>query len=142
MGTATEWQKTVEKRLSNHDVIVYNPRRDDWDSSWVQSIANPQFKEQVDWELSYLEKASIVFFNFDKSGQSPITLMELGYIIGRKIDLFCNDSIVVCCPDGFWRKGNVEVLCDRFGVKVHNYLGDAIKELEKLVDQRISCMKD
>ena len=25
------------------------------------------------------------------------------------------EKLIVCCPEGFWRKGNVEVVCARFG---------------------------
>jgi hypothetical protein len=39
-----------------------------------------------------------------------ITLFELG--------LFARSGkLVVCCPDGFWRKGNVDVVCKRYGVE-------------------------
>jgi hypothetical protein len=25
-------------------------------------------------------------------------------------------KLLVCCPEGFWRKGNVEIVCARYGV--------------------------
>jgi hypothetical protein len=25
----------------------------------------------------------------------------------------------VCCEEGFWRKGNVEVVCNRYGVRLY-----------------------
>ena len=56
MGKAENWQDKVERLLANEDIIIYNPRRDDWNSSWVQSKDNPQFREQVEWELDYAEK--------------------------------------------------------------------------------------
>jgi hypothetical protein len=37
----------------NH--YTYNPRRENWDSSLVQSIDDLKFKEQVVWELDNLE---------------------------------------------------------------------------------------
>ena len=43
MGSAVNWQKQVVDALKEENVVVYNPRRDDWDSSWVQSIDNPWF---------------------------------------------------------------------------------------------------
>jgi hypothetical protein len=49
MGKAEDWQQKVSKELSEFDEInILNPRRDDWDNSWEQSINNQKFKEQVD----------------------------------------------------------------------------------------------
>jgi hypothetical protein len=41
--------------------------------------------------------------------KSPITLLELG-LHAR------SGKLVVGCPHGFWRRGNIEVVCARFGV--------------------------
>lgn len=91
------------------DVVLLNPRRDGWDSSWEQRIDNPQFREQVEWELAAMETADIIAMYFDKETKSPITLMELG--------LFARSGkLIVCCPDGFWRKGNVDIVCRSYGI--------------------------
>ena len=71
------------------DVTILNPRRDDWDNSWTQSINNPQFREQVEWELEAMEKADIIAMYFDKSTKSPITLLELG--------LFAHTGKMIVC---------------------------------------------
>jgi hypothetical protein len=47
MGQAEDWQTQLERTLADLDIIVLNPRRDEWDSSWVQSFDNPTFREQV-----------------------------------------------------------------------------------------------
>lgn len=111
MGTAEPWQDRLIDRLSHMDVQIYNPRRPDWDSSWVQSKDNPQFREQVEWELSHLAWANVAAFYFDPNTKSPITLMELGLMIP-------NSKVVLCCPPGFWRKGNVDIVAERWGVPV------------------------
>ena len=46
MGNAENWQEELTKYFER-DFNIFNPRRDDWDSSWKQSINNPQFYEQV-----------------------------------------------------------------------------------------------
>ena len=51
MGRSTEWQHDFTAALSHLPVTVLNPRRENWDKNWVQDISNPQFKEQVDWEM-------------------------------------------------------------------------------------------
>lgn len=126
MGVAEQWQERLAKMLEDVNCTLLNPRRDDWDSSWVQSIDNPQFNEQVNWELQGLETAHIVVFYFDPNTKSPITMMELGYVSNR----IC--EVVVCCPEGFWRKGNVDIMCKREGMVTVNSLeeiADYVKEV-------------
>jgi len=128
MGTAGPWQEEIPAQVDSHyDPLVFcNPRRPDWDWTWEQSMENPKFMEQVTWELDHIEEADIVFFYFDPATKSPISLMELGYAIGR-----CEygANVVVFCPDGFWRQGNVEIICNRWGITMHRHLNLAIAEL-------------
>jgi hypothetical protein len=77
-GKAIQWQPFVEDLLKDFDIDIYNPRRDFWDESLEQSINNPVFKGQVEWELTVLENASVRLFYFDPSTKSPVTLSELG----------------------------------------------------------------
>ena len=109
-GSAVNWQEDIQQALSDLDIIIYNPRRDDWDPSWIQSIDNPEFKDQVEWELREIQYADLVVFYFQPGTKSPITLFELGLCSSGVQD------IVVCCPEGFWRKGNVDIVCQHFGI--------------------------
>jgi hypothetical protein len=109
MGVAEDWQTQVESALTGERVVILNPRRDAWDSTWEQRIENAQFREQVEWELEAQERATLVIMYFAPATRAPITLLELG--------LFARSGkLVVCCPEGFWRKGNVDVVCARYGV--------------------------
>ena len=110
MGTAEKWQEKVVSALTEYNVAVYNPRRNDWDSSWTQSIDNAQFREQVEWELSAMNESDIIAMHFDPATKSPITLLELG-LHAR------SGKLIVCCPEGYWRKGNVDVVCARYNVE-------------------------
>lgn len=110
MGNAINWQKEVTRAFDGAPVTFLNPRRDDWDASWEQSIDNPDFTTQVNWELDGLEKADCITMYFAPASKAPITLLELGLFAQSK-------SLVVCCPQGFWRKGNVDVVCKRYGIK-------------------------
>jgi hypothetical protein len=122
MRTAEHWQKRVVEALKDcKRLTIYNPRRDDWDSSWVQSIDNPQFIEQVEWELDNLQRANLAIFYFDPSTKSPITLMELGMMSNP-----WSPRTLVVCPKGFWRRSNVEFFCAREGIEFFETLDDAI----------------
>lgn len=110
MGRATNWQQQVEQAVAHRDITLLNPRRDAWDATWAQDLANPQFVAQVEWELAAQERADGILMYFAPETQAPITLLELG--------LFARSGrLVVCCPAGFWRKGNVDIVCARYGVR-------------------------
>jgi len=112
MGVAEKWQDRVVKAFADTDLVFLNPRRDDWDSSWTQSASDPKFYEQVNWELDGFEVADVVLFYFDPNTKSPITLLELGLMAGKAYAM--GTTVIVCCPDGFYRKGNVEMVCQRY----------------------------
>ena len=61
-----------------------------------------------------------------KDSKSPITLLELG--------LHKDDNIIVCCPEGFYRKGNVDIVCKKYNIKT-------CKTLNELVIQIINELK-
>lgn len=109
MGKAEEWQSKIIKALDDKKIIFLNPRREDWDSSWEQVMGDNEFTEQVTWELDKLDDADMIVVYFDKDTKSPITMAELG--------LHANDTkMTVFCPEGFWRKGNVDIICDRYNI--------------------------
>jgi len=123
MGVAEDWQTRLQEELKDFPITIYNPRRDSWDSSWEQRETNPQFNQQVNWEMNKLEDANLIFMYFSPETKSPISLLELG--------LHANDyKMVVVCPDGFWRKGNVEVVCSRFNIPLYNTLESGIASLK------------
>ena len=128
MGKARLWQDEILKELKDmDDLIVLNPRREDWDPTWVQDITCGPFREQVLWEFRNLRNADIVFFNIEPETMSPITLFELGYIIG------IDTPLVIRCAKGFWRKGNIDVYAWVEGFKVYEDWGESIEALKDLV---------
>lgn len=111
MGTATDWQTVVAEYLCSKDNYwtIFNPRRDNWDNSLEQTIENPLFYQQVNWELNALKIADTILMYFDPNTISPITLLELGlYAESRKIR--------VVCPEGYFRKGNVDMVCNIYNI--------------------------
>jgi hypothetical protein len=119
MGVAEDWQSRFEKALNHYSVTILNPRREQWDATWEQTIENQVFRKQVEWELEAQEKANLIAMYFVPETKSPITLLELG--------LFAHSNkLLVCCPDGFWRKGNVDIVCKRYNI-------DTVSSLEELI---------
>lgn len=111
MGKAEEWQKRLIKDLEEYDVVLLNPRRDDFQMDAVQSKDNPYFREQVEWELRMQAQADLCVYYIPAGSQSRITLLEIG--------LFClNQDHVICCPEGFDRKGNVDITAEYFDLNL------------------------
>lgn len=127
MGTAEDWQIAIEQHFIAKGITVFNPRRDDWDPTWEQREDNPPFREQVEWELNALDRADLILMYLQPGTKSPISLLELG--------LFADSGkLLVCCPDGFWRKGNVDIVCQRYSIP-------RFDELNKMVDYAVCSLK-
>lgn len=138
-NTATEWQRRVIGMFKGYrDVVIFNPRRQAWDASWKNTASNPMFREQVEWELDALTKTKIILMYFDPATKSPISLFEAG--------LFANDGetlrvdgkvqrvskLHVVCPPGFWRKGNVDIVCEHYGIRQYPNLTQAVKAIKHI----------
>lgn len=126
MGSAENWQGKIEDILNNHiierEITILNPRRDDWDSSWKQEQTNIQFNNQVNWEMNMLNNSTIIFMYLSPETKSPISLMELGLHAQ-------SGKMIVCCPNGFWRKGNVDIVCTRYNIPLFNDFYEAVGAL-------------
>lgn len=123
-GVAQDWQSLFVQALSPLDVLIFNPRREAWDASWVQSIDNPEFRQQVEWELQALEQANVIALYLDPSTRSPISMLELG--------LFAHtNKLIVCCPEGFWRKGNIDIVCARYHIEQATTLDELILKTQQ-----------
>lgn len=134
-GNSYNWQKDLVERLRLElpdTVVAINPRRDDWNTNWKQDYSDPKFKQQVDWELFHLHISDIVFFFIGKNSKSPITLMELG------VASVANDRVIVFCEEGFYRKGNVDAICETFELTTVKTWGEAVSSILWAVSD-ISC---
>lgn len=123
MGNAEDWQNELAKQFEKNGWDVLNPRRDEWDSSWKQEFENPQFYQQVTWELNALEHADLIVMYFDPKTKSPISLLELG-LYAR------SGKLMVVCPEGFWRKGNVDIVCQYYKIPLYDDIKLLLLDLE------------
>jgi hypothetical protein len=110
MGHAPDWQKDMIAALAQDDVDILNPRRPDWNPAWRPQADEPEFRRQVEWELAALESADVIVLYLAPGSQSPISLLEMG-LHAR------SGKLIVLCPPGFWRKGNVDITAERYGVQ-------------------------
>ncbi|KAJ4340518.1 hypothetical protein N0V87_002503 [Didymella glomerata] len=109
MGKAVQWQRQMAATLQDLPVTLCNPRRGAWDPNVTKSAKDAAFKQQVVWELTALENATIIIFFFDANTVSPVTMMELGLWAS-------SGKVIVCCDSRFWRAGNIHLVCERYNV--------------------------
>jgi Nucleoside 2-deoxyribosyltransferase like len=122
--SAVDWHTKIALALETENILLLNPTRFSWDSSWKLSADDPQFNEQVSWELKSMEIADLVIVNFLPESQSPISLLEFGLYAK-------SGKTIICCPEGFWKKGNVDVVCRRYQVEQTNNLEELIASIKK-----------
>lgn len=130
-GAAEKWHTQVIEGVGEikRQVLYLNPRRDEWDAAWKQEKNDPNFRAQVDWEREGLGTCDIAFFYFQPGTLSPVSMLELGEFLAL------GTVPVVVCPQGFWRKGNVDIICEDYGAKVFETLEEGIAALK----ERLSC---
>ena len=138
MGAAENWQERLTKDLSNYDdedLVLLNPRRDDWDSTWVQDpTPGTQFYEQVEWELIAQENADGIIYYFTADSKAPITLLELG--------LFNACNTAVHCPKEFYRYGNVKMVCDRYDIPMFETYQELLEYVKEAIDHELAEQED
>jgi hypothetical protein len=133
-GKAIDWQKATEEFLSkveprlNCELIVFNPRRDNWNADLSQTPTNLEFNYQVNWEMNKLKMADVIFLHLEPGCLSPVSLIELGHFSSHP-------GLIVSCPSGFWRKGNVEIFTTRLRIPLYDSLQSAWGGLLTMLQQ-------
>lgn len=120
-----DWRKYLIESLAGLEVVVLNPQRFDWDSTWAEDFADQRWAEQVNWEMDMREAADLVVFMFDDTSVAPITLLELGLSAH-------SGNVVVCVTDSYPKKGNVTAVCQRYNIQQvssEDALGEAVAEV-------------
>ncbi len=130
MGNSIDWQSRIENSLKNTPAVILNPRRNFWDAGWKTSADDKHFAQQVNWELDGLNLCDLIIMYFDPTSKSPISLLELG--------LFATTGkMIVCCPEGYWKKGNVDIVCRRNGIRQVDDMEQLIMTVLHIVDPEI-----
>ena len=66
-------------------------------------------------------------FYFDPKTKSPVSLAELGLVAGL------GKKAIVCCPNDFWRKGNVDIISLRYGFQMIESIDDFIIAIKRYI---------
>lgn len=115
-----------------HQVTIIDPTQPKWDSTWVldyEHAADTRFRTQVDWELERQTSADLVVLYFVAGQAAPVSLLELGLALGGK------KRVLVGCEKGYKQRGNVQAVCDRYGVSL-------MENLEGLVEVVVAAARE
>ena len=130
-GTARDWRSELMEYFDGDDryngLVFYNPLADNWDPNLQMSITCERFEQQVNWELDMLRNAFLVVFFFPAESVAPISLFELGFVCDEP------DRVMVVAEEGYWRRGNLEVICNRQGIVLGKDLVDMVTWIKEHV---------
>ena len=124
MGRARDWQADAVKMMQHLPITIMNPRRVDFGGDWVQDMSQDKLYRQVTWELDWLAGADVIALNLEPESDAPISILELGLFAASK-------KMVVRCPVGWRRRGNIQIICQRFGIPIFTEFEDMIEEVIK-----------
>ncbi|KAK6854210.1 hypothetical protein PG995_009303 [Apiospora arundinis] len=150
-GTTTnddsgDWRYVLCAALSAHPITFYNPLRRDWDASWRNNADCAPFRDQTQWELDRQTRADLVVVYLGPNTDAPVSLLELGLVAGiaaaaavaadptatsSNDDHTNNNSgkmkkkqVLVCAHKGYKKRGNVQLLCQKFGIEMVDTVDD------------------
>ena len=93
-----DWQKKVVEKIKDLDIVIYNPRRANFDVSDTNAS-----KIQIEWEHNMLRKADVISFWFCKETIQPITLYELG------AHTITSKPLIIGMDNDYERRKDVEI---------------------------------
>lgn len=138
-GNSSDWQGKLIWQMKNKynsldpdadksigNIIVFNPRRNDWN----QNASEADCEEQIKWEQRHLDEADLIIMNFTDDSKSPITLLELG-LYGPQ------GKVVVFCTDKFYRFTNVKFTCEKYQIPLIQSTNeeDICNEIERICNE-------
>lgn len=131
-GLAEDWQSALFNALpSVLKVTCFNPRRA---YPKMETFGAPDLERQINWELTRIAQSDIVAFYIPAGARAPITLLELGLVLGTRIP-----CVIYCSPD-FYRfqnvKQTVEFMTNKetrhFHTDSNEFFNDLILQVAKL----------
>lgn len=126
MWIAPDRQQNLIDKFAGQNIVFFNPRRLAWDATWDQDISNNEFRTQVERELDHLEQADLVVMYLDPTTKAPISLLELWLSASSK-------HIIVCCPEWYYKKWNVDIVCQKYNIEQVATLEELIQKIRTMI---------
>lgn len=118
---AFNWQAEVAEKIKDLDIVVYNPRRKNWNDNdkALQEVV------QIKWEFESLRKSTFISFWFSYETVAPITLFELGTWSAS------STPILIGAHPEYVRRRDIEIQMGLLKPDLHIY--DNLDDLSKAI---------
>ena len=84
-----DWQQDFIEKIGEYpDVVMFNPRREEYIPS-----NGPEAVDQISWEYQAMFHSDLVVFWFCKETLCPITLFELGKMLGQRKNVIVGSDL-------------------------------------------------
>ena len=140
-GISDDWQYSIiskllyynenntdfdEEDVSLGDLIIYSPRRKNWDPN----SSDEEIIKQIEWEQKKLDDSDLIIMYLKDNSKSPISLLELG-LYGPQ------GKMIVFCTDKFYRFNNVKCTCKKYGIDLleTNNLDDVANKINQIYNE-------
>ncbi|KAF2270342.1 hypothetical protein CC78DRAFT_451341, partial [Lojkania enalia] len=93
--------------LSDLSITIFDQRSSDWHQTQRLGNSHTSSKKYLSWKLACLEEADVIALYLQPVLISSSDMLELRIYSS-------SGKLVVCCPEGLWRRGDVEIVCQDF----------------------------
>ncbi|QBZ65005.1 hypothetical protein PoMZ_06708 [Pyricularia oryzae] len=120
---SADWREALVGSLAHLPVTWVDPSRPEWDESWREDYDHEPFREHVKWELDMKRRADLVVVHLAASSRPSDGLLELGEMAGAR------RRCKVVCENGYQKRGDVVMLCQRHEIAVFGSVGELARDL-------------
>jgi len=115
------WRKSVTSALEDY-FNFFDPT-----TLKYNSMKDAEWEEHIKWELEAMKSSDLVLINFLENSASPISLVELGLNT-------MNNKLIVVCPDNFYKRKYIQVLCEYYSTPIFSALNTALAYIVEKFD--------
>ena len=122
------WQKDMVELLKDLDIVIYNPRRENF------PIEDPNATyEQIKWEFETLDRVDMILFWFSRGSLNPIVLFEYGKWLMNLRNKDNYKPLFIGIDPEYERKRDVEIQTQLENVFYRNRIKYSLKDLANLI---------
>lgn len=127
-----DWQKEMVELLKDLDIVIYNPRRENF------PIEDPNAAyEQIEWEFETLDRVDMILFWFSRGSLNPIVLFEYGKWLMNTRNKENYKPIFVGIDPEYKRRKDVEIQTQLENIFYASKIVYSLKDLANLIIEEL-----
>ena len=88
--------------------IIFNPHVP-FESPAAPNLDNPQFIQVMQWRMSMMDQADMVFLNLLNKSKSPVPVLEFGLLANT-------NKLVVRCGEEYMLYSQIRLYCEKYNI--------------------------